>query len=192
VEPDASAAAYFWAAAAISGGRACVRGLSPASPQGDVGFAQVLGGMGCGVRAGADGLEVTGPASGALRGVSVSLNAMPDTVQTLAVTALFADGPTEIRDVANLRVKETDRLAALATELRRFGADVQEGRDGLRIQPPARPPRERVEVSTYDDHRMAMSFAIAGLRHPVRIREAGCVSKSFPGFFDVLSAALAG
>jgi len=186
IEPDASAATYFWAAAAITGGTVTTPGLSRASLQGDVGFVDVLGQMGCEVVPEERGLTVRGPAGGRLRGVDVDLNAMPDTVQTLAVTALFADSPTTIRNVANLRLKETDRLAALQTELRRLGADVTVAEDGITITPPAR--RAPATIETYEDHRMAMSFALAGLRgESVTIRDATCASKSFPDFFDVLA-----
>ncbi len=186
IEPDATAATYFWSAAAITGGAVLVRGLTRASRQGDVGFVDVLAQMGCRLHASAEGLGVAAPADGRLRGVAVDLNEMPDTVQTLAVTALFADGPTEIRNVGNLRIKETDRIAALASELGRLGARVTARADGLTIHPPARVQPAAIE--TYDDHRMAMSFALAGLCvDGVVIREAGCVSKSFPGFFDALA-----
>lgn len=186
IEPDASAATYFWTAAAITGGRARVAGLTRDSAQGDVGFVDVLARMGCRVEDNGDGLCVAAPDAGALRGVEVDLNEMPDTVQTLAVAALFADGPTEIRNVANLRVKETDRLAALHAELSKLGARVELRDDGLRIEPPERPAA--AEIDTYNDHRMAMSFALAGLRIPdVTIRNAGCVRKSFPDFFDRLA-----
>jgi 3-phosphoshikimate 1-carboxyvinyltransferase len=134
VEPDASAATYFWAAAAVTGGGVRVVGLGRGSLQGDVGFADVLGRMGCTVAAGDDWLEVRGPREGELRGVEVDLNSMPDTVQTLAVTALAAAGPTTIRNVGNLRIKETDRLAALARELAKLGAAVEERADGLTIR----------------------------------------------------------
>jgi 3-phosphoshikimate 1-carboxyvinyltransferase len=163
-----------------------VQGLTRASRQGDARFVDVLAAMGCVVTEGPDWLEVAAPADGRLRGVSVDLNAMPDTAQTLAVTALCAAGPTEIRNVANLRIKETDRLAALATELTRLGADVDVRPDGLTIHPPER--LRPAAIETYDDHRMAMSFALAGLVvDGVVIREANCVSKSFPAFFHVLN-----
>lgn len=185
IEPDASAASYFWASAALSSGRVRVQGLSSASAQGDVQFVDVLERMGCDVMREAGAIEVRGPRGGRLRGVDVDLNAMPDTVQTLAVLALFAEGPTVIRNVGNLRIKETDRIAALATELRKLGARVEPREDGLAIDPP--PTAQAATVDTYDDHRMAMSFALAGLRVPgVEIRDASCVSKSFPGFFDAL------
>ncbi|MEP0845635.1 MAG: 3-phosphoshikimate 1-carboxyvinyltransferase [Phycisphaerae bacterium] len=187
IEPDASAATYFWAAAAITGGRVLARGLTRDSAQGDVEFVDVLEQMGCRIEARADALGVCGPPDGRLRGVNVDLNSMPDAAQTLAVAALFADGPTEIRNVANLRVKETDRLAALRCELTKLGAEVNLTPDGLRILPP--PRVSPAEIDTYNDHRMAMSFALAGLRVPgIVIRGAGCVRKSFPEFFETLVA----
>jgi 3-phosphoshikimate 1-carboxyvinyltransferase len=185
IEADASAATYFWAAAAVSGGCVRVRGVGRASRQGDVAFVDVLEQMGCLVRAGDDFLEVQGPSNGQLRGISIDLNDMPDTVQTLAVVALFAAGATEIRNVANLRIKETDRLAALAAELTRLGAQVEVRPDGLTVFPPATLTPATIE--TYDDHRMAMSFAVAGLASAgVVIRNAGCVAKSYPDFFTAL------
>lgn len=185
IEPDASAATYFWAAAAITGGRMRVEGLTRRSRQGDVGFVDVLARAGCTIHADDTGLEVTGPADGRLAGIDVDLNTMPDTVQTLAVAALFAAGPTHIRNVANLRIKETDRIAALATELTRLGARIETRPDGLTIHPPER--LRPAEIRTYDDHRMAMSFALAGLATDgVVIKDVDCVSKSFPGYFDVL------
>jgi 3-phosphoshikimate 1-carboxyvinyltransferase len=185
IEPDASAATYFWAAVAVTGGRIRVAGLTRRSRQGDVRFVDVLAQMGCRVHEDGSSLEVEAPAAGRLRGVAVDLNEMPDTVQTLAVAALFADGPTEIRNVANLRIKETDRIAALATELTRLGAKVETRPDGLTIHPPQQITPAAIE--TYDDHRMAMSFAIAGLVvDGIVIKDARCVAKSFPDFFDVL------
>lgn len=187
IAPDASAASYFWAAAAITGGRVGVRGLSRDDVQGDVSFVDVLAQMGCTVEHADDAILVAGPPRGRLRGVNVDLNAMPDTVQTLAVAALFADAPTTIRNVANLRIKETDRIAALAAELARVGAAVDVQTDGLTVFPPAE--ITPAEVHTYDDHRMAMSFALAGLVAPgIVIRDAACVSKSFPEYFDVLES----
>jgi 3-phosphoshikimate 1-carboxyvinyltransferase len=183
IEPDASNATYFLAAPAIAGGTVTVEGLGTGSLQGDVRFVDVLETMGCRVDRQADRLSVTGPPEGRrLRGVDVDLNDMPDTAQTLAVVALFADGPTTIRNVANMRVKETDRIAALASELRKMGATVEESQDGLRIEPPDR-LRAR-EIDTYDDHRMAMSFALAGLKvDGLVIRDPGCTSKTFPDYF---------
>jgi 3-phosphoshikimate 1-carboxyvinyltransferase len=188
IEPDASNASYFLAAAAVAGGRVTVRGLGEGSIQGDVGFSEVLEQMGCRVERRADDLTVIGPPRGRrLRGLDVDLNAMPDMAQTLAVVALFAEGPTTIRNVANLRVKETDRLAALANELGKFGAEVEIFADGLRVRPPQRPTPARVH--TYDDHRMAMSFAVAGLAlDGVEILDPECVKKSFPDFFTRFAA----
>lgn len=186
IEPDASAATYFWSAAAITGGAVRVAGLSPGSRQGDVRFVDVLAQMGCTVAADDVGITVSGPPLGMLKGVNVDLNAMPDTVQTLAVVALFANSPTTIRNVANLRIKETDRIAALERELIRIGGQARVFSDGLEIIPPAGVSAAPIE--TYDDHRMAMSFALAGLRiEGMVIRNAGCVSKSFPAFFDVMN-----
>ncbi|MBU0640820.1 MAG: 3-phosphoshikimate 1-carboxyvinyltransferase [Planctomycetes bacterium] len=185
IEPDASGASYFWAAAAVTGGRARVRGLSLESQQGDVHVVELLERMGCQVQAGPDFIEVQGPPSGQLRGIAEDLNAMPDMVQTLAIVALFATGPTRIDNVANLRIKETDRLAALATQLTRLGAQVDVREDGLTILPPRQITPAAIE--TYNDHRMAMSFAVAGLATDgIVIRDADCVAKSFPDFFDIL------
>ncbi len=188
IEPDASGATYLWAAAAITGGRVRVQGLTRASRQGDAAFVDVLEQMGATVREGPDYLEVQGPPVDAqgrprLRGVDVDLNVMPDTVQTLAVVALFADGPTTVRNVANLRIKETDRIAALEAELTKLGARVETRSDGLTVHPTAEPTG--AEIATYDDHRMAMALALAGLRIPgVVINDAQCVSKSYPRFWD--------
>ncbi len=188
IEPDASAASYFWAAAAITGGEVTVEGLSAASLQGDVAFVDCLEQMGCEVRRDADSITVVGPPPKvALRGIDVDMNAISDTVQTLAVVALFAEGPTTIRNVGHVRHKETDRLAALATELRKLGATVDEHDDGLTIAPGKLRP---ATIDTYHDHRMAMSFALAGLRQSgVRINDPGCTAKTYPGYFHDLVAA---
>ncbi len=184
IEADASGASYFLAAAAIAGGRVRVANLGTKTVQGDARFIEVLGKMGCEITLDPNFLEVRG--TGHLKGIDVDLNAMPDMAQTLAVTALFAEGPTTIRNVANLRVKETDRITATATELRKLGATVEEGQDALRITPG---PLHGAAIDTYDDHRMAMSFALAGLRIPgVVINDPECVSKTFPDFFDRFSA----
>jgi 3-phosphoshikimate 1-carboxyvinyltransferase len=181
VEPDASAASYFWAAAAVSGGRVRVDGLSARGLQGDVRFVDVLERMGCQVARGESGITVRG---GKLRGVDVDMNDISDTVMTLGAVACFAEGPTTVRNVAHVRHKETDRLAALAAELRRLGAGVDEFADGLTITPG--PPRG-AEVETYDDHRMAMSLALVGLRVPgVVVKNPACVAKTYPGFFTDL------
>jgi len=183
IEPDAQAAVYPFAAAAITGGRMFVEGLPPHSTQTDLGFLDALAAMGCRVERRADGILVEGAPDG-LRGVTIDMNAIPDAVLALAVVALFAEGPTEIRNIAHLRIKESDRLAALETELRRLGADAVAGDDFLRIDPA---PLRGTDIATYDDHRMAMSFALAGLRVPgVAIRDPGCVAKTWPDFFDVL------
>ena len=185
IEPDASAASYFWAAAAICGGSVTVQGLSKNSLQGDVAFAECLEKMNCDVTWNKDSITVCRPPERPLRGISVDMNSISDTAQTLSVIALFAEGATEIRNIEHVRFKETDRIADLATELRRFGAAVEERQDGLRITPPE--VLTPASVQTYDDHRMAMSFAIAGLRLPgVVICEPDCTQKTFPDFFDVL------
>ncbi|MEQ8846856.1 3-phosphoshikimate 1-carboxyvinyltransferase [Botrimarina sp.] len=186
IEPDASAASYFWAIPAILGGAVTVEGLSRSALQGDVAFVDCLEQMGCRVEAGADAITVHGPPdSQPLRGARLDMNAISDTVQTLAAVALFAEGPTEVRGVAHNRHKETDRIADLATELRRLGAEVDELSDGLKITP--RPLRPAL-VQTYDDHRMAMSLALVGLRQPgVRIANPGCTAKTYPGYFADLA-----
>jgi 3-phosphoshikimate 1-carboxyvinyltransferase len=182
VEPDASSASYLFAAAAAVGGRVRVRHLSGASAQGDVRFVDVLGQMGCEVEKGDDFVEVR--RSGPLHGVEVDMNDISDTAPTLAALAPLADGPVVIRNVEHMRWKETDRVAAVATELRRLGAVVEELRDGLAIQPGLLRP---AEIETYGDHRIAMAFAITGLRSPgVVIRDPGCVAKTFPTFFEEL------
>jgi 3-phosphoshikimate 1-carboxyvinyltransferase len=186
IEPDASAATYFWAAAAITGGRVGITGLTRQSLQGDVAFVDVLESMGCQVQEHENALAVQGPPPGGLRGIDVDLNAMPDAAQTLAVVALFAAGPTRIRNIANLRIKETDRLAALESELMRLGAQVDLTEDSLTITPPAQIAPAAIE--TYDDHRMVMSFALAGLAvEGITVKDTACVSKSFPDFFETLA-----
>jgi 3-phosphoshikimate 1-carboxyvinyltransferase len=181
IEPDASAASYFAAAAAITGGEITIERLSHYSLQGDVRFIEVLEQMGCRADWQSDRVTVHG---GPLRGVDVDMNAISDTAPTLAAVAVFADGPTHIRNVAHMRVKETDRIAAVVTELRRLGITVEERPDGLSIHPG---PVQPADVATYDDHRMAMSFALIGLRAKgVRIQNPGCTSKTYPAFFDDL------
>jgi 3-phosphoshikimate 1-carboxyvinyltransferase len=183
IEPDASAASYFFAVAAITGGTITVDGLGTASVQGDMGFVDVLEHMGCTVERGSDATTVTG---GRLHGVDVDMNAISDTVMTLAVVALFARGMTRIRNVAHIRHKETDRIAALAAELRKLGATVEEQPDGLIIFPPSEITPAR--IATYDDHRMAMAFALAGLKaEGITILDPGCVAKTYPGFWDDLA-----
>jgi 3-phosphoshikimate 1-carboxyvinyltransferase len=184
IEPDASAASYFFAAAAVTGGEVTVEGLGRESIQGDVGFCQCLERMGCEVRYAADSITVARDPKRPLRGIDVDMNAISDTVQTLGAVALVASGPTTISGVAHIRHKETDRIAALAAELGKLGASVQPREDGLRIVPG---PLRGAEIETYDDHRMAMSLAIAGLAVPgVVIRDPGCTAKTYPRFFDDL------
>jgi len=182
IEPDASAASYFFAAAAICGGQVTVEGLSRRSLQGDVAFCECLRQMGCEVDYGPNAITVRGSR---LRGVDVDMNAISDTVQTLGAAALFAEGPTTIAGVGHIRHKETDRIHALATELRKLGAAVEERLDGLRIIPGT---LHGAEIDTYDDHRMAMSMALVGLAVPgVVIRQPGCTEKTYPGFFEDLA-----
>jgi 3-phosphoshikimate 1-carboxyvinyltransferase len=184
VEGDASSASYFLAAAAIAGGPVKVVGVGRDSIQGDVRFVEVLERMGARVEAAPNWIEVTGKAP--LRPLDADLNHIPDAAMTAAMVALFADGPSILRNIASWRVKETDRLAAMATELRKLGAAVEEGPDFLRITPP--PSFRPATIDTYDDHRMAMCFSLAALGGvPVRINDPGCVAKTFPAYFDVLS-----
>jgi 3-phosphoshikimate 1-carboxyvinyltransferase len=183
IEPDASAASYFFAAAAIAGGEVTVEGLSRDSLQGDVAFCDCLERMGCRVEYGPKGITVARQER--LRGIHVDMNAISDTVQTLAAVALFADGPTTIAGVAHIRHKETDRIHALAVELSKLGAAVEERNDGLRIVPG---PLRAAEIDTYNDHRMAMSLALVGLAVPgVVIRDPACTAKTYPGFFEDLA-----
>ena len=181
IEPDASAASYFFAAAAIAGGSVIVEGLTRRSIQGDVAFCDCLQKMGCEVHEEDSAITVTG---GPLHGIEIDMNAISDTVQTLAAVALFADGPTTITHVGHIRHKETDRIAALATELRKLGVAVEERGDGLRITPGR---LHGAELDTYDDHRMAMSLALVGLAVPgVVIRDPACTAKTYPQFFEDL------
>jgi len=182
VEPDASAASYFMAAAAITGGRVEIPDLGSASPQGDLRFAEVLQQMGCQVETTPHSIEIRGPDR--LRGVDVDMNAFSDTMITLSAIAPFALSPTTIRNVAHTRLQETDRLSAVATELHRLGLTTHQTPSSIRIIP--RTPRPAV-VRTYGDHRMAMAFAVTGLVAPgIRIRDPGCVTKTFPDFFGRL------
>jgi 3-phosphoshikimate 1-carboxyvinyltransferase len=179
IEPDASAASYFFAAAAIAGGRVTVLGIPyEGSLQGDVRFVDVLAAMGCRVERCTSGITIHGRP---LHGIDVEMNDISDTVMTLAAVACFAEGPTTIRNVGHIRHKETDRLAALATELRKVGAAVDEFADGLTITPG---PLHGAEIETYNDHRMAMGMALVGLKVPgVVIKNPACVAKTYPDFF---------
>jgi len=183
IEPDASAASYFLAAAAITGGTITVEGLGTSSIQGDVRFADLLEQMGAAVVREPDRLTVTG--TGLLHGIDVDMADISDTAQTLAAVAVFADSPTVVRGIGFIRAKETDRISAIVTELQRAGIDAAVDEDGFTINPgPLRPARFR----TYDDHRMAMSLALVGLRAPgVEIEDPGCVAKTYPGYFDDLA-----
>ncbi|MBP1684934.1 MAG: 3-phosphoshikimate 1-carboxyvinyltransferase [Deltaproteobacteria bacterium] len=182
VEPDASSAQYFLAAAALCGGRVRVPGLGSHSLQGDVRFVDLLEQMGATVVRGDDFLEVRGGAQ--LDGIEADMNAISDTAPTLAALAPFARRPVVIRNIAHVRLQESDRLHAVATELQRLGVRVRELDDGLRIEPSTIRP---AVVETYDDHRLAMAFALVGLRAPgVAIRDPQCVRKTFPDFFSRL------
>ena len=183
IEPDASAASYFFAAAAITGGEITVEGLSRDSLQGDVAMVDLLEKMGCTAVWGANSVTVRGAP---LRGITTDMNAISDTVQTMSAVALFADGPTTITGVAHIRHKETNRISAVVTELRKLGAEVDEFADGLTIHPG---PLHGAEIDTYDDHRMAMSMALAGLRVPGGvIRDPDCVRKTYPEYFKDLGS----
>ncbi|MCX7892949.1 MAG: 3-phosphoshikimate 1-carboxyvinyltransferase [Burkholderiales bacterium] len=191
VEGDASSASYFLAAGAVGGGPVRVAGVGRASIQGDVRFVEVLERMGARVTLGDDWIETRGRPP--LRALDADLNHIPDAAMTAAVLALFADGPSTIRNVASWRVKETDRLAAMAAELRKVGAAVEEGADSLRIAPPAGGLTPGAAIDTYDDHRMAMCFSLVCLAGvPVRINDPGCVAKTFPGYFDALRSIVRG
>ncbi|GIK14492.1 MAG: 3-phosphoshikimate 1-carboxyvinyltransferase [Candidatus Brocadia sp. AMX2] len=183
VEGDASAASYFFAAAAITGGKVRVVGIGSDSLQGDIHFVDVLKSMGCKVVIGSNWVEVLG---NSLHGVDVDMGDMPDVVQTLAAVAVFAHGKTRVRNVKTMRIKETDRIAAVVNELRRMGISAVEYEDGFEIEPS--PPRP-AQIETYDDHRMAMSFALIGLRSTgISIKNPECVSKTFPDYFQRLEA----
>jgi 3-phosphoshikimate 1-carboxyvinyltransferase len=183
VEPDCSQAGYFWAAAAITSASVSVNGVHSTSKQGDVRFSEVLGRMGCIVTEEENGICVTG---GALKGITVDMSDMPDMVPTLAVVAAFAEGTTQIRNVAHLRAKESNRLESVADELIKLGIDARCGESGMTITGGV--PRGG-RINTYNDHRMAMSFAVAGLKTPgIFIENEKCVSKSFPDFWEVFES----
>ena len=190
VEGDASAASYFLAAGAIgalSGGAPVrVEGVGQASIQGDVRFVETLRDMGAVVEMGANWIAVTGGPARKLRAIDADFNHIPDAAMTVAILALFADGPSTLRNIGSWRVKETDRIAAIATELRKVGAQVEEGADWLKIAPPA--ALTPATIDTYDDHRMAMCFSLVALGGvAVRINDPGCVGKTFPDYFSVLA-----
>jgi len=186
VEGDASSASYFLAAGAIAGGPVRVTGVGRDSIQGDVRFAEVLEKMGARVAYGPDWIEVTG-AGGMLKPIDMDLNHIPDAAMTAAVAALFANGPSTIRNIGSWQVKETDRITAMATELRKLGAIVAEGPDFLKITPPMKLKAD-VAIDTYDDHRIAMCFSLVALGGvPVTINDPECVAKTFPEYFAVLA-----
>ncbi len=183
IEGDAMSAGYFWAAAAASGGRVEIRNLGNSSLQGDRRITEILDEMGCQVIWRDHSCEVIGPRNGQLRGGDFDLNDMPDQAQTVAVLGMFADSPVTITNVANMRIKETDRLTALSTELRRLGVRVEEGTDSIVVHPLRTSPR-CITIDTYGDHRMAMAFAIASIRFDLELKNPSCVAKTYPGFFD--------
>jgi 3-phosphoshikimate 1-carboxyvinyltransferase len=196
IEGDASSASYFLAAGVISGltggGQVRVEGVGRSSIQGDVRFTEVLERMGGRISMGENWIEAGADATathGKLKAIDADFNHIPDAAMTAAVAALFADGPSTLRNIGSWRVKETDRIAAMATELRKLGATVEEGADYLTITPPAAGLTPHASIDTYDDHRMAMSFSLAALGGvPVRINDPGCVAKTFPEYFQVLAS----
>ena len=185
IEGDASGASYFLALGAMAGGPVRVRGVGRHSVQGDVAFGRLLATMGAQIESGDDWIEAR--AGGPLRGIDYDCTQIPDAAMTAAIVALFASGPTTLRGIGSWRVKETDRIAAMATELRKVGAVVEEGTDWLQVSPPA--ALREATIDTYDDHRMAMCFALAAAGGvPIHIRDPSCVAKTFPDFFVHLAA----
>ncbi len=187
VEGDASSASYFFAAAAVTGSAVTVTNLPPEPLQGDAAFADILGSMGCRVEKDAsEGTTVIGPEQGRLSAIEIDMGRWPDVVPTLAVVAAFAQGTTVVRNVAHLRVKETDRITAVVNELNRIGVEAGELEDGLWVKGAADPNALRgALIQTYDDHRIAMSFAVAGLRVAgIEFQDKSCVKKSFPDFWQ--------
>lgn len=191
VEGDASSASYFLAAGAIGDGPVKVQGVGRNSVQGDIRFAAALEQMGAKISMGKNWIEASSARNGCsrklLHAIDLDCNHIPDAAMTLAVTALFAEGVTMLRNIASWRLKETDRLAAMSTELKKLGAIVEEGADYLRITPPIHGLTPHAAIDTYDDHRMAMCFSLACLGAPVRINNPDCVNKTFPDYFEKLS-----
>ena len=184
IESDASSASYFFAAPAILGGWVDVQDIDCSSIQGDIKFLDVLKEMGCQVRENNNSVRVT--SSSKIKGVDIDMSDISDTSLTLAVIAPFADGPTRIRGIASSRMKETDRISAVCTELKRLGVKIDEHDDGMTVFPCSE--FRQVEIKTYNDHRIAMAFSLLGLKIPgIRIENPSCVSKTFPNFFDILS-----
>lgn len=188
VEGDASSASYFLAAGAIGGGPVRVEGVGTESLQGDIHFADALEKMGAHIRKGKNWIESSSPISDTFRqplqAIDLDCNHIPDAAMTLATTALFAKGTTTLRNIASWRVKETDRISAMAKELRKVGALVEEGKDFIRITPPATALTPHAIIDTYDDHRMAMCFSLVSLGVPLRINDPGCVAKTFRDYFE--------
>ncbi len=181
IESDASGVSYFLAAAAITGGRIKINGVNPNSAQGDIRFIDLLEKMGCKIEKGKDFLYLEGPEK--LKGIEADMNSMPDTAQTLAVIAALAEGETKIIGIGNLRVKETDRIAAIKNELGKVGIESEAGEDFIIIKGGS---PKGAQIATYDDHRMAMSFSVLGLVVPkIKIENPECVSKSFPEFYEL-------
>jgi len=186
VEGDASSASYFLALGALGGGPLRVEGVGRDSIQGDVRFAEALLQMGARIEMGPNWIEASAPLAGKLRGIALDCNHIPDAAMTLATVAPFADGPTTLTNIASWRVKETDRIVAMATELRKLGVTVEEGADFIRVTPvPALRP---AAIDTYDDHRVAMCFSLASFGTPLRINEPNCVAKTFPDYFERFAA----
>ena len=191
VEGDASSASYFLAAGAIGGGPVRVQGVGHNSFQGDIRFTEALEQMGAHIKWGDNWIESRAPDTKQsrpgkhLKAIDLDCNHIPDAAMTLAIAALFADGVTILRNIASWRVKETDRLNAMAIELRKLGAEVEEGSDFLRINPPSTPITPNAAIDTYDDHRMAMCFSLASFGAPIRINDPNCVSKTFPDYFEI-------
>ncbi|MFZ2853870.1 MAG: bifunctional 3-phosphoshikimate 1-carboxyvinyltransferase/cytidylate kinase [Rhodocyclaceae bacterium] len=185
VEGDASSASYFLALGALGGGPLRVEGVGRDSIQGDVRFADALAQMGARIEMGPNWIEASSPATGRLTGIELDCNHIPDAAMTLAAAALFAEGATTLTNIASWRVKETDRIAAMATELRKLGATVEEGADFIRVSPPAGALLSPdCGIDTYDDHRIAMCFSLATLGTPLRINDPKCVAKTFPDYFE--------
>ncbi|MBN2421853.1 3-phosphoshikimate 1-carboxyvinyltransferase [Candidatus Woesearchaeota archaeon] len=189
IEGDASSASYFFAIAAITNSRIIVRNINPCSLQGDIKFADILERMGCNVIKKENEIEITG--TGDLKAIEIDMNKMPDTVPTLAVMAAFSKGITKIKNIANLRLKESDRISAIGTELNKLGIKTEESEDSLTIY--GGNPHGNVELETYNDHRIAMAFSLVGLKLPgIKILHPACVNKSFPGFWNKLKELGAG
>jgi 3-phosphoshikimate 1-carboxyvinyltransferase len=190
VEGDASSASYFLAAGAIGaldGGAVRVEGVGSESIQGDKRFAETLAKMGAQITWGPNWIEAAPPTDGQLKAIDVDLNHIPDAAMTIAIAALFAKGKTTIRNIESWRVKETDRLSAMATELRKVGATIEEGQDWISVTPPEQ-LTPNAEIDTYDDHRMAMCFSLVALGGvPVRINDPKCTAKTFPTYFEELA-----